>query len=112
MAVSFSSDIHEAFFGLEKFAGKPLTDLRAVGVVFFGVAHLMTYTDSGIRNIDDLAGKRVAVGNPGSGTFASAERVFRAVGMWDKINRIPLLGAASGRSDERGQSGCVFLDRP
>src|SRR5688572_5732295 len=60
MGLSFSSDVHEAFHGLEKFTGKPLTDLRAVGVVFFGVAHLMTFTDSGIRTVEDLAGKRVA----------------------------------------------------
>jgi len=112
MAVSFSSDTHEAFHGLEKFTGKPLTDLRAVGVVFFGVAHLMTYTDSGIRSMEDLAGKRVAVGNPGSGTFSSAERVFRAVGMWDKINRIPLLGAAAGEALSEGKADAYFWTGP
>ena len=49
MGLSFSSDLHESFHGLEKFTGKPLTDLRAIGLVFFGVAHLITYADSGIR---------------------------------------------------------------
>ena len=39
MGLSFSSDLHEAFFGQEKFTGKPLTDLRSIGLVFFGVAH-------------------------------------------------------------------------
>ena len=48
MGLSFSSDLHEAFHGLEKFKGKPLTDLSAIGLVFFGVAHLITYEDSGI----------------------------------------------------------------
>ena len=90
MGLSFSSDVHEAYYGLEQFKGKPLTNYRAVGLVFFGVAHTITFADSGIRTVDDLAGKRVAVGTPGSGTFASAERVFRALGVWDKINRIPL----------------------
>jgi len=112
VALSFSSDTHEAFHGLDKFTGKPVTDLRAVGVVFFGVAHLMTYTDSGIRTMEELAGKRVAVGNPGSGTFASAERVFRAVGMWDKINRIPLLGAAAGDAMSEGKADAFFWTGP
>ena len=112
MALSFSSDTHEAFFGLEKFSGKPITDLRSVGVIFFGVAHLMTFTDSGIRTIEDLAGKRVAVGTPGSGTFATAERVFRAVGMWDKINRIPLLGAAAGEAMSEGKADAFFWTGP
>ncbi len=112
MALSFSSDTHEAFYGLEKFTGKPIIDLRSVGVVFFGVVHLMTYTDSGIRTMEDLAGKRVAVGNPGSGTFATAERVFRAVGMWDKINRIPLLGAAAGDAMSEGKADAFFWSGP
>jgi len=112
MGLSFSSDLHESFHGLEKFTGKPLTDLRAIGLVFFGVAHLITYADSGIRTVEELAGKRVAVGSPGSGTFASAERVFRSVGLWDKINRIPLLGAAAGEAMSEGKADAFFWTGP
>ena len=112
MGLSFSSDLHESFHGLEKFTGKPLTELRAIGLVFFGVAHLITYADSGIRTVEELAGKRVAVGNPGSGTFASAERVFRSVGLWDKINRIPLLGAAAGEAMSDGKADAFFWTGP
>jgi len=112
MGLSFASDLHESFYGLEKFTGKPLTDLRAIGLVFFGVAHLITYADSGIRTVGDLAGKRVAVGNPGSGTFASAERVFRSVGLWDKINRIPLLGPAAVEAMSEGKADAFFWTGP
>jgi TRAP transporter TAXI family solute receptor len=112
MGLSFSSDLHEAFHGLEKFKGKPLTDLRAIGLVFFGVAHLITYEESGIKTVQDLAGKRVAIGSPGSGTFASAERVFRSVGLWDKINRIPLLGAAAGEAMNEGKADAFFWTGP
>ena len=34
MGLSFASDVHEAFLGLEKFKDKPLTNLRAIGLVF------------------------------------------------------------------------------
>lgn len=112
MGLSFSSDLHEAYYGLEKFTGKPLTDLRSIGLVFFGVAHLITYTDSGIRTADDLAGKRVAVGSPGSGTFATAERIFRALGLWDKINRVPLLGGAAGDAMADGKADAFFWTGP
>jgi len=112
MGLSFASDLHESFYGLEKFTGKPLTDLRAIGLVFFGVAHLITYADSGIRTVEDLAGKRVAVGSPGSGTFASAERVFRSVGLWDKITRIPLLGPAAGEAMSDGKADAYFWTGP
>jgi TRAP transporter TAXI family solute receptor len=110
--LSFSSDLHEAYYGLEKFTGKPLTELRSIGLVFFGVAHLITYTDSGIRTADDLVGKRVAVGSPGSGTFATAERVFRSLGIWDKINRVPLLGAAAGEAMADGKADAFFWTGP
>jgi TRAP transporter TAXI family solute receptor len=112
MGLSFSSDLHETFNGLEKFKDQPLTELRAIGVVFFGVAHLITYADSGVRTIQDLAGKRVAVGTPGSGTFASAERVFRSLGMWDKVTRIPLLGAAAGEAMSDGKADAFFWTGP
>ena len=112
MGVSFASDVHEAYFGLEQFKDKPLTNIRAIGLIFVGVAHAITYTDSGIKTANDLVGKRVAVGNPGSGTFASAERVFRALGIWDKINRINLLGAQAGEAMADGKADAFFWTGP
>ncbi|MBI4523783.1 MAG: TAXI family TRAP transporter solute-binding subunit [Deltaproteobacteria bacterium] len=112
IGLSFASDVHEAYHGQEQFKGKPLTNFRAIGIVFIGVAHLITYADSGIRTVQDLAGKRVAVGTPGSGTFASAERVFRSLGIWDKINRIPLLGAAAGEAMSDGKADAFFWTGP
>lgn len=112
IGLSFASDVHEAYFGLEQFKGKPLTNIRAIGLVVFGVAHLITYADSGIKTVNDLAGKRVAVGNPGSGTFANAERVFRTLGLWDKINRIPLLGAQAGEAMADGKVDAFFWTGP
>jgi TRAP transporter TAXI family solute receptor len=112
IGISFSSDVHDAFNGLDKFKGKPLANIRAVGLVFMGVGHLITYADSGIKSVEDLAGKRVAVGNPGSGTFAQAERIFRSLGMWDKITRVPLLGAAAGDAMSEGKADAYYWGGP
>lgn len=112
IGISFAGDVHEGYNGLEKFQGKPTTNVRAVGVVFMGVAHLITYSDSGIKNVEDLAGKRVAVGNPGSGTFATAERVFRTLNLWEKITRVPLLGAAAGEAMSEGKADAYFWTGP
>src|SRR5262245_4900800 len=112
MGLSFASDVHEAYFGLEQFKDKPLTNIRAIGLVVFGVGHLITYADSGIKTVNDLSGKRVAVGNPGSGTFANAERIFRSLGTWDKINRIPLLGAQAGEALADGKADAFFWTGP
>ncbi|MDR7387136.1 MAG: TAXI family TRAP transporter solute-binding subunit, partial [Armatimonadota bacterium] len=95
MAVAFASDVHEGYFGVEAFQGSPQRNIRAVGLLFVGVGHLVTYRDSGIRAVADLAGKRVAVGSPGSGTFSNAQRIFGELGLWDRIQRVPLLGSAA-----------------
>ena len=112
MGLSFASDLHEGFFGLEQYKDKPVANLRAIGLVFFGVAHAITFADSGIKTVNELAGKRVALGTPGSGTFATAERVFRALGIWDKINRIPLLGAQASDAMADGKADAFFWTGP
>ncbi len=112
MALSFASDLHEAFFGLEKFKGAPAANVRAIGLVFIGVAHLVTYADSGIQTVNDLVGKRVAVGSPGTGTFSSAERLLGTLGLWDRVTRIPLLGAAAGAAMSEGKADAYFWTGP
>jgi uncharacterized protein len=112
IGMAFASDVHEGYRGLAKFKGSPTTDIRAIGIVFMGVAHLVTYADTDIKTIDDLAGRRVAVGNPGSGTYAIAERMFRATGLWDKLNRVPLLGAAAGAALADGRADAYFWNGP
>lgn len=112
MGIAFASDLHEGFYGVDAFRGSPQTNIRAIGVVFIGVAHLVTYRESRIRTVEDLAGKRVAVGTPGSGTFASAERVLGKLGLWDRITRVPLLGAAAGGALADGRVDAYFWTGP
>ena len=101
MGLSFASDVHEAFFGQEQFKGKPLNNFRAVGVVFVGVAHAITYADSGIRTAADLAG-----GDP-AGVAAAACWAFANL---DAAKRESILrNFCRARFEaERGQS---MLDR-
>ena len=49
-------------------------------------AHLIVLEKSGINEIADLKGKRIAVGGAGSGAAASAQRYFGAIGLWDNMN--------------------------
>src|SRR3990172_6847767 len=112
LGLAFASDVHEAYNGLEIFGGTRHTNLRALGLVFNGASHIVTFQDSGIRPPADLAGKRVAVGTPGSGTFATAERAFRALGIWDRITRVPLLGAAASAALQDGRVDAFFFTGP
>ena len=112
MGIAFASDLHEGFFGIDAFRGTPQANIRVIGVVFTGVSHVVTFQDKGIRTVEDLAGKRVAVGTPGSGTFATAERVFRKLGVWDRLTRIPLLGAAAADALIDGRADAFFWTGP
>lgn len=112
MGLAFASDLHEGYYGIEAFRGSPQTNLRAIGLIFIGVSHLITFQDSGIRTVEGLAGKRVAVGTPGSGTFATAERVFRKLDLWDRFSRLPLLGAAAGAALSEGRADAFFWTGP
>lgn len=112
MGLSFASDLHEGYHGMDAFRGTPQTNLRAIGTIFVAVLHVVTYQESRIRTIEDLVGRRVAVGTPGSGTFAVAERVLGKLGVWDRITRVPLLGAAAGAALADGRVDAFLWNGP
>ena len=65
----------------EEFEGQgPLGDLRAVFSVHPEPFTVVARADSGIESFDDLQGKRVNVGNPGSGQRATMEVLMDAKG--------------------------------
>ncbi len=64
---------------------KKYQGLRAMGYLYGAPAQLVVRADSDIKTAFDLKGKRVAVGNAGSGAAASAERFFKHIKVWDKF---------------------------
>jgi TRAP transporter TAXI family solute receptor len=59
------------------------TDLRALFSVHGESFTVVARRDAGIESLDDLKGKRVNIGNPGSGQRATLEVLMAAKG-WDK----------------------------
>jgi hypothetical protein len=85
------SDIqYQAFRGLGEWQEKgPRKDLRAV----FGIHHeslcLVAAIDSGIETIADLKGKRVSLGNPGSGQYRNSIDALESVGLNPNSDIVP-----------------------
>lgn len=77
-------------------------DERAVFSVHPEPFTLLTRKEAGIRSFDDLKGKRVNVGNPGSGTRASMEELLAARG--GSLKDFSL--AAELKADEHGPALC------
>lgn len=88
--------------------------VKAMAYLYGAPAHLVVKADSGITKVEDLAGKRVAVGDPGSGAAASAQRYFTSVGLWDKM-KVEFIGyskAASSLGDNLIDAMWVFAGYP
>ncbi|MEN8195500.1 MAG: TAXI family TRAP transporter solute-binding subunit [Pseudomonadota bacterium] len=84
IAVAQSDWQYHATKGTSRFkAAGPDTDLRALFSVHGEPFTVVARRDSGIRTLDDLKGRRVNIGNPGSGQRATMEVVMAAKG-WTK----------------------------
>jgi uncharacterized protein len=53
----------------------------AMGNLYDNYTQLVTSTNAGIASVEDLAGKRVSLGSPGSGTEIIALRILEAAGI-------------------------------
>ncbi len=71
-----------AFFGTGFFEGwQPKDSLRALANLFPENIHLVARTESGIETLNDLKGKRVSLGGPGSGSGVDARLILTAYGL-------------------------------
>ncbi|MFW6081965.1 MAG: TAXI family TRAP transporter solute-binding subunit [Desulfosalsimonas sp.] len=71
--------------------------VRCIGYLYGAPAQLVVRADSDYESAMDLKGKRVAVGNSGSGAATSAERFFRHIGVWEEF-KPQFLGYSSAAS--------------
>jgi TRAP transporter TAXI family solute receptor len=68
-----------AYRGERIFKGKPpFTGLRLIATLYPELIHIVVRSDSGIRRVGDLKGKRVSLGEPASGTRVHAGIVLAA----------------------------------
>jgi uncharacterized protein len=97
------SDVqYNALKGLAQFNGGAYADLRAVYSVHPEPFTVLARKELNAKTFTDLKGKRVNVGNPGSGTRASLEQLLTALG-W-KMSDFSL--ASELRADEHGPALC------
>ena len=92
-----------AYNGTSKFKDKgAFKKLRAVFSVHAEPVTIIARADANIKNISDLKGKRVNIGNPGSGTRLTWEVIEKTLG-W---KRSDLALASSMKSAEQGAALC------
>ncbi len=87
MGVVYSGHVFLGRNGKMKNDPKKYEDVMAVAWLYGAPGQLVVRKDSGIKSVKDLVGKKVGVGNAGSGAFANCELFFTHMDVWDKIER-------------------------
>ena len=105
MSTVYSGHVWLGRNGKMKNDPKKYENVLAVAWLYGAPAQLVVRQGSGIKSVQDLAGKKVGVGNAGSGAFANCELFFSHMGVWDKIER-----NAMGYNDAAAAFGNNQLD--
>ncbi|WP_122893862.1 TAXI family TRAP transporter solute-binding subunit [Arcobacter peruensis] len=79
--IAQSDVVYQASNGTGKFDGKQVKKLKSVMAIYPELLTLVTRKDAGINGIADVKGKRINLGNPGSGNEATALTLFDASGI-------------------------------
>ncbi|NQD79964.1 TAXI family TRAP transporter solute-binding subunit [Pseudomonas seleniipraecipitans] len=93
-----------------------MDDLRAVFSLQSEVFTVLARKDANIKGLDDLKGKRVNIGNPGSGQRDTLEEIMRVKG-WDKsafklASELKPAEQASALSDNNIDAMTYFVGHP
>ncbi len=104
-ATVYSGHVYLGANGLMKNDPNKYSNVRAVSFLYGAPAQLVVKKGSGIKSTKDLAGKKVGVGNAGSGAFANCDLFFNHMGVWDKVER-----NAMGYNDAAAAFGNNQLD--
>lgn len=103
MGVAQSDWQYHAYHGTSKFAKKgPNKKLRAVFSIHPEPFTVVARADSGIKDFKDLKGKRVNIGNPGSGQRSTMEVLMGALGWTKKDFKL----ASELKSSEQSKALC------
>src|SRR5699024_3519137 len=76
IALSQTDVMAYAVEGIHAFDGTPVDKGLAIGSLYPETIQIVTTSGSGIDSGEDLEGKTVSVGAPGSGTYVNAEQIL------------------------------------
>ena len=80
-AIALADTVQQAYQGSGRFEGQQIEATRAIASLYANMIQIVTLDGSGIASLQDLKGKRVSVGAPGSGTEVNAMTLLEANGI-------------------------------
>ncbi|WP_152656962.1 TAXI family TRAP transporter solute-binding subunit [Oceanobacillus sp. CFH 90083] len=89
---------------------EPVEHVLALGSLYPETVQIVTTEGSGIESVEDLEGRTVSVGAPGSGTYINAEQILEVHGMtMDDINAQNLDFGESTGGIQDGNIDAAFI---
>jgi TRAP transporter TAXI family solute receptor len=87
LAIGLADTVLQAQTGTGRFEGQQLEMIRGLASMYANMVQIVALEGSGITSLEDMRGKRVSVGAPGSGTEVNAEAILTANGIsYDDID--------------------------
>ena len=101
VALTFSSDSFLGYRGKGHFK-KPQKNMRTMTYLFGSVGHLLVPANSPIKKIEDLKGKTISMGGPGSGSAKNLTALLKHLGIWGTFKPV-YLGRKSPEAMRNGK---------
>jgi len=98
------NNMYDAWNGVGLFEGqKPFKEVRVLAYLVDQAINIATLAKSPIKNLSDLAGKKVNIGPAGSGGIPIAKAIFNALGIADKVKIVNVSFEAGAQALKDGQ---------
>jgi uncharacterized protein len=112
--LSYSGHIYSARHGLLEGDSRTYDRVLAVAYLYGAPAQLVVRNRSGVTEARGLVGKRVALGDAGSGAAYNAEMFFRQIGIFDQMRKeyLGYRNAASAMGNGQLDGFWVFAGFP
>ncbi|MDG3040600.1 TAXI family TRAP transporter solute-binding subunit [Roseicyclus marinus] len=81
LAIALADTVAQAYAGTGRFEGQQLPMVRGLASLYANMVQIVALEGSGITSLEDLRGKRVSIGAPGSGTEVNAAAILEANGI-------------------------------
>lgn len=99
-----------AYNGTDLFAGEKLSNIMTIGTLYPEVVQIAVSKDSGIESIADFRGKRISVGDAGSGVEFNAKQILEGYGLtFDDIKKSNLSFKESAEGIQNGTLDGCFI---
>ncbi|MEE9274341.1 MAG: TAXI family TRAP transporter solute-binding subunit [bacterium] len=89
MGLVFASDLYQSYRGQGQFK-KPHKNIRVLTYLFGSVGHFLAPASSGFKKLEDIKGKVVSMGGPGSGSAKNLTMLLKHMGLWGKFKPVYL----------------------